>query len=394
MNLFFPMGWTFDLVVLGYQHPAAIGGQTGSGTAPEIDPETGADGRGNLDPLGGEIGFLDMHPLNQHAGSEVVLELRLDEGGQVVITAQSPVGRIDREVLGGILYLSLTGRIGISAVSGKPEPNPAAGRLVMVFVVAPFPVLPARPAHAGFGEVPLFRLGDNLRGVDGKQHVEMEPVIDPDLRLLFSRWLDNHGIARPDHMSRGEESRIDRNRLRLILRFCFLLNLGRGFWILVGLGRVAEMLLQSIQQRLGIVLELKSALEVQGDLGTLMFERPRFEPEEAARPGNGDVEWLALTIIGTPGTGTDLQPLRNHETGEDADPEQGDRGGCVTGVSQRRLLLAVVGAPVIALADLGEIVLDDFPGHADAVVGNANEFLFRLGIAAPGQSNLELFAPS
>ena len=86
MNLFFPMGWTFDLVVLGYQHPAAIGGQTGSGTAPEIDPETCADGRGNLEPLGGEIGFLHMHPLNQDAGSEVVLELRLDEGGQIVIT--------------------------------------------------------------------------------------------------------------------------------------------------------------------------------------------------------------------------------------------------------------------------------------------------------------------
>src|SRR5271166_5538667 len=104
MNLFFPMGWTLDLVVLGYQHPAAIGGQTGSSPAPEIDPETGADGRDNLEPISGEMGFLHMHPLNQHAGSEVVLELSLDEGGQVVITAQSPVGRIDREVLGGILY--------------------------------------------------------------------------------------------------------------------------------------------------------------------------------------------------------------------------------------------------------------------------------------------------
>src|SRR5208337_5267960 len=129
-------------------------GETGSDPAPEIDPETGADGRGNLEPIDGESGFLDMHPLNQHAGSEVVLELRLDEGGQVVITAQSPVGRIDREVLGGVLCLSLTGRIGIFARSGKPEPNPAAGRLVMAFA-GPFPVRPARPAHAGFGEVPL-----------------------------------------------------------------------------------------------------------------------------------------------------------------------------------------------------------------------------------------------
>src|SRR5208283_1447173 len=125
----------------------------------------------------------------------------------------------------------------------------------------------------------------------------MEPVIDPDHRLLFSRWLDNHGEARPDDMSRGEESRIDRNRFRLILRFRFLLNLGRVFWILVGLGRVTEMLPQSIQQRLGIVLELKSPLEVQGDLGTLMFERPRFEPEQAAGSGNGDVEWPALAVI-------------------------------------------------------------------------------------------------
>src|SRR5271157_4592635 len=124
MNLFFPMGWTLDLVVLGYQHPAAIGGQTGSSPAPEINPETGADGRGNLEPLGGEIGFLHMHPLNHYAGSEVVFELRLDEGGQVVITAQSPVGRIDGEVLGGILCLCLTGRIGVFALSGKPEPNP------------------------------------------------------------------------------------------------------------------------------------------------------------------------------------------------------------------------------------------------------------------------------
>ena len=163
MNLFFPMGWTFDLVVLGYQHPAAIGGQTGSGTAPEIDPETGADGRGNLDPLGGEIGFLDMHPLNQHAGSEVVLELRLDEGGQVVITAQSPVGRIDREALGGILYLSLTGRIGISAVSGKPSRT----RLPVAWLwslSSPFPVLPARPAHAGSGKSHSFALATTCGG--------------------------------------------------------------------------------------------------------------------------------------------------------------------------------------------------------------------------------------
>ena len=341
----------------------------------------------------GESGFLHMHPLNQDAGSEVVLKLRLDEGGQVVITAQSLVGRIDREVLGGILCLSLTGRIGIFARSGKPEPNPAAGRLVMAFV-APFPVLPARPAHAGFGEVPLFRFGDNLRAVDGNQRVEMELVIDPDHRLLFSRWLDDHRIARPDDMSRGEKSGIDRNRLRLILRSCFLLNLGRGFWILVGLGRVAEMLPQSTKQRPGIVLELKSALEEQGDLGTLTFERPRFEPEEAARPGNSDVEWLALIVIGAAGTGTDFQPLSNHETREDADPKERDRRRGVAGVGQRRLLLAVVGASVIALADLGEIVLDDLLGHADAVVGNADEFLFRLWIAAPGQGDLELFGPS
>ena len=383
MNLFFPMGWTFDLVVLGYQHPAAIGGQTGSSPAPEIDPETGAGGRHNLEPLRGELGFLDMHSLNQHAGSAAVLELRLDEGGQVVITAQSPVGRIDREILGGILCLSFTGRIGIFALSGKPEPNPAAGRLVMAFV-APFPVLPARPAHAGFGEVPLFRFGEKLRAVDGNQRVEMEPVIDPDHRLLFSRWLDDHRIARPDDMSRGEESRIDWNRLRLILRFCFLLNLGRGFWILVDLGRIVEMLPQSIQQRPGIVLELKSALEVQGDLGTLMFERARFEPEEATGPGNGDVEWLPLIVIGFARAGTDFQPLGNHETREDADSKERDRRRGVTGVSQRRLLLTVIGALVVTLADLGEILLDDPPGHADAPVGDANE-LSLLGIAAPGQ---------
>src|SRR5271157_952001 len=334
-----------------------------------------------------------MHPLNQHAGSEVVFELRLDEGGQVVITAQSPVGGINWEVLGGTLYLCLTGRVGFFAVSGKPELDPAAGRLVMAFV-APFPPRPAQPTDAGFGEVSLFRFGDNFRRVNGSQHIGMGPVIDPDHRLPLFWWLDNYGEARPDNMSRGEKSGIDRNRLRLILRSCFFLNLGRCFWILVGLARVAEMLPQSIQQRPGIVRELKAPLEVQGDLGTLMFERPRFEPEQAVGSGNGDVEWLALTVIGAAGADTDFQPLGNHETREDVDPEQGDRGSCVTGVSQRRLLLAVVGAPVIALADLGEIVLDDLPGHADAVVGNANEFLFRLGIAAPGQSNLELFAPS
>jgi hypothetical protein len=110
----------------------------------------------------------------------------------------------------------------------------------------------------------------------------MEPVIDPDHRLPLSWWLDNYGEARPDDMSRGEKSGIDRNRLRLILRSCFFLNLGRCFWILVGLGRVAEMLLQSIPQRPGIVLELKSALEVQGDLGILMVDRPRFEPEQTS----------------------------------------------------------------------------------------------------------------